>query len=45
VPIYSIGLGHQSMGGFMQNSHIPHKILKLMGLKFTDPANTPNKAF
>jgi alkaline phosphatase len=45
VPIYSIGFGHQTMGGFMQNSDISHKILKVMGLKFTDPVNTTGKAF
>lgn len=32
VPIYSIGKGHNSMGGFMKNNEITLKVLKLMGL-------------
>jgi alkaline phosphatase len=42
VPIYSIGKGHQKMGGFMNNNEIIHRILKLMNLKFTAKANLQN---
>ena len=34
VPIYSIGNGHEKMGGFMLNNEITPKIMKLMGLHF-----------
>lgn len=32
VPVYSIGLGHEKMGGFMENNQITRKIMKLMGM-------------
>jgi hypothetical protein len=41
--VFARGLGSENFMGFMNNHEIPHKILSVFNLKFTDKHNLNNK--